>query len=141
MKQLIAICLAGLVTACAHLSSSSESSLYDALGGAPTVEKVTDYFIDEISFDRAVFAYFKDSDIARFREKFIEHFCATTGGPCAYTGDDMHTVHRGMQINEADFNRTVDCLIAAMTRAGIAHRLQNQVLQRLAPMREEMLYQ
>ena len=52
----------------------------------------------------------------------------------------MEQVHGGMNITEADFNRTVDLLINSMNKADIPHPLQNKVLRVLAPTRDEMLY-
>ena len=125
-----------LISACA----TRQDNLYEQLGGEAKVARIADYFIDEIQYDKRVLGFFLESDIDRFREKFIEHVCVHTDGPCTYTGDDMVKVHTGMNITEADFNRVVELLIKAMTRADVPHRLQNQVLARFAPMRGEMIY-
>ena len=138
MKRFYVILLAFALSACA--AKTEEISLYEAIGGQPVVVKIVDNFINEIGFDRQVFPYFADSDLGRFREKMTEHVCFVAGGPCEYTGDTMLDVHANMDINEADFNQTVDLLIAAMDRAGVPHRLQNRFIQRLVPMREDILY-
>ena len=124
------------ISACA----SRQASLYERVGGEPKIAQIADHFIDEIQYDKRILGYFLDSDIDRFREKLVEHICVHTDGPCRYTGDDMVKVHTGMNITEADFNRVVELLIKAMTRADVPHRLQNQVLARFAPMRGEMIY-
>lgn len=129
--------LLAMISACA---SHQQSSLYQQLGGQQTVEQLSDAFIAEIQYDKQTLSFFLDSDIDRFRSKFIEHICATIDGPCEYTGDNMTQVHKGMNITEADFNRVVELLINAMTNVDIPHRLQNQILARLAPMRGEMIY-
>ncbi|MFV1873913.1 MAG: group I truncated hemoglobin [Oleiphilus sp.] len=129
--------LLAMISACA---SHQQSSLYQQIGGQQTVEQLSDAFIAEIQYDKQTLSFFLDSDIDRFRSKFIEHICATIDGPCEYTGDDMTQVHKGMNITEADFNRVVELLINAMTNVDIPHRLQNQILARLAPMRGEMIY-
>jgi hemoglobin len=127
------------LVACAAPSKAPQS-LYDEIGGKPTVEAITDNFIDEISFNKDIYRYFEKTNITRFREKFIEHLCVNTGGPCTYTGDTMLKVHQGQKINETDFNTTVDLLVNAMKKAGLTYPQQNQVLKVLAPMRGEMLY-
>lgn len=129
--------LLAMISACA---SHQQSSLYQQIGGQQTVEQLSDAFIAEIQYDKQTLSFFLDSDIDRFRSKFIEHICATIDGPCEYTGDNMTQVHKGMNITEADFNRVVELLINAMTKVDIPHRLQNQILARLAPMRGEMIY-
>jgi len=104
------------------------------------MEAIVDNFIQEISHNRKMFEYFERSNAVRFREKFIEHLCMLTGGPCLYTGDSMVDVHTGMQITEHDFNLGVDLLINAMTKADVSHPNQNKVLAILAKMRSEIIY-
>ena len=116
------------------------SSLYDELGGMPVIEKIADNYLNEISFDQHIIQYFKDTDIDRLREKLIEQICNISGGPCEYTGDSMADSHANLHITEADFNRFVDLLVNAMNKAGVAHRTQNKLLARLAPMRGDIIY-
>jgi hemoglobin len=114
--------------------------VYEQLGGQTKVNQIVDNFVTEIEFDATILSYFEGSNIDRFKEKLAEQICQRTGGPCEYTGDSMEQVHAGMNITENHFNRTVDLLINAMDKAGVPHRLQNQVLSVLAPTRNEMLY-
>ena len=48
----------------------AEDTLYERLGGAEGIAVVVDHFIEEISFDRQIYPFFKDSDIDSFRNKF-----------------------------------------------------------------------
>lgn len=135
MKTAIIVILTTLCLACA-----SQPSVYQRLGGTPIITQIADNFIEQISYDETIFTYFAESDAQRFRDKFIEHLCVHTGGPCTYTGDDMVRVHQGMNITEADFNRVVQLLVNAMEKAGVPFPLQNEVLAVLAPMRSEIIY-
>lgn len=136
---MIALC-ALLVTACASHTNCRQYSLYSELGGQAKNEEIIDNFIHEIEFNKDIFAFFKDSDIGRFRAKMLEYVCFVTGGRCKYTGDTMLQVHQGMNITEAQFNLTVDLFINAMDKANIPHPTQNKVLARLAPTRKDMIY-
>jgi hemoglobin len=118
-----------------------ESTLYDDLGGKPVIERITGNFIREIGYDPQIVTHFEESDLDRFYEKMVEHLCEISGGPCEYTGDSMLESHQGMNISEAEFNRTVDLLINAMDKADVPKRLQNRLLARLAPLREDIIYQ
>ncbi|WP_332249001.1 MULTISPECIES: group I truncated hemoglobin [unclassified Alteromonas] len=129
-------CMGALLAGCA----SQSNSVYHQLGGNEKVEQIVENFVVEIERDPVILAYFEGADINRFVEKLSEQICSRTGGPCSYTGDTMAQVHGGMNITEADFNRTVDLLINAMNKADVPHRLQNKVLRALAPTRDEMLY-
>ncbi|WP_448211899.1 group I truncated hemoglobin [Colwellia sp. MEBiC06753] len=120
-------------------SNNSTSSLYEEIGGAPAVEQIVDAFIVNIAKDKQVLPYFIKANVEHFRQGFIQHFCHATGGPCQYQGDSMVDIHKGMNINEADFNRIVELLVSAMEQAALSYPLQNKVLARLAPLREEII--
>jgi hemoglobin len=139
MKLLMGAVLVFVLSGCA--AQTANNTLYADLGGRPTLTKIADNFIEEISFDATIYPFFVKSDIKRFRTMFIDHLCVTTDGPCEYKGDTMLKVHQGQKISEGVFNKTVDLLTAAMTKAEVSYALQNRVLARLAPMREEIIYQ
>lgn len=137
--QLYVITLSLLLTlvACAHQPSMT---LYDKLGGKTGVDAIVSGLINQIGKDKQIFHYFADAHISRFRTQITHHLCAITDGPCSYTGDTMTDIHTGMHITEKDFNHLVDLLINAMNLQGISHRIQNQLLARLAPLRAKIIY-
>lgn len=61
-------------------------------------------------------------------------------GPCEYTGDPMHVVHKGLNITERQFNAVVEDLQEAMVRLRLPEPAQNRLLARLAPLRGEIIY-
>lgn len=129
-----------LLAACSTVPSSSEVTLYERIGGQSTIEKLVDEFIKNIANDEQVLPYFRKSDVTHFRKGFIAHFCEVVNGSCEYKGDNMVDIHTGMNINEADFNRTVELLIDAMEKVGISYRQQNEILARLAPLRKDIIH-
>jgi hemoglobin len=136
-----------LLTGCAtttlpHDSSiiSSSDNLYQTLGGKAKIDEIVDNFINEIAFDQETYAFFKDSNMQRFKEKLSEQLCVMAEGPCTYTGDSMEQVHTGMNITEANFNHGVDLFINAMDKANIPHNVQNRLLNEMAKTRKQMLY-
>ncbi len=126
-----------LVSGCA---TTSQKTLYEQLGGEAGINNIVENLVQEIGQDQQVFHYFAEARVSRFKENLIEHFCAISDGPCSYTGDNMVDIHTGMNINEKDFNHLVDLLINAMDTEGIPHRIQNQLIARLAPLRKEIIY-
>lgn len=117
-----------------------EQSLFEEMGGHSTITKLTENFVDEISRNQEIFKYFARSDAVRFKQKFSEHICMLSGGPCEYSGDNMVDVHTGMNINEHDFNLGVELLINAMNRSDIPHTTQNKILAILVPHRQDIIY-
>ncbi|MGJ8690585.1 MAG: group I truncated hemoglobin [Gammaproteobacteria bacterium] len=137
-RLLVATLLFTVLSACSVVNS--DATLYQRLGGAVGVENITELFILEIARDERVITYFEDSNVQRFREKFVEHLCMITDGPCEYTGDTMIDIHVGMDVTEGAFTAIVEDLIEAMKKADVAIGLQNQVLDRLAGLRGEIIY-
>lgn len=143
MKTLLAIAISALLMACAGIqetSPNSDDSLYRALGELEGIQAITNQFIGEIGRSREIVKHFSETDLGRFKEKFVEQICAESGGPCKYSGDSMAQVHRGMDITEGEFNATVNALTAAMDSEGIDKRTQNRLLKKLAPMRSDIIY-
>lgn len=129
------------LTGCAsHTVTKPDSDdLYQALGAQAGIERIVANFIVRVGEDRRLRPFFEESDLDRFFEKFSEQLCEISGGPCRYTGDSMQRSHAGMNISEADFNRTVEVLIEAMNEAGVPYRTQNRLLARLAPMQGDIV--
>lgn len=132
-----ALLLGLLLASCANSQHQSES-LYEQLGETRGIAGIVDALLGEMSQDRIILEYFRDSDIERFRSKLAELFCSLAEGPCEYTGDSMAQTHRGMNISHAHFNRVVEHLIRAMERRNIPTAAQNELLSRLVPMYEDV---
>ena len=129
------ICL-GLLSGCAN---STKLSLYQKLDGKAGIGRIVDSFIYQIGNDEQIIHYFEHSNIAHFRQGFINHMCMLVEGPCTYDGDSMVAIHTGMHITEKDFNHVVDLLINAMNEQNISHSLQNDILSSMAPLRGEII--
>jgi len=136
--KLVLLCL---MIMCSLAGCISHSSLYDELGGKDGIDRISARFISGIGQDEEIRPYFEQTNLDRFYRLFSLHLCQVVEGPCQYTGDEMVPTHVGMGITEKHFNRTVDLLIDAMESEGIPHPVQNRVLAKLAPLRDEVIYQ
>ena len=117
----VALILFGLV-GCAASPAPENDSLYQAMGGQAGINRVVEGLLYQIADD----------------ERIVHHF--EGGGPCVYSGDSMADVHAGFELTEADFNALVEDLIAAMEAEQLPVIVQNRLLQRLAPMRADIIY-
>lgn len=136
----ISLLIAGVlnISAKAH---AEEGSLYERLGGLQTITQMVDVFIEVHPSNPTVNQHFEHSNMSRFRDKFIEFICNISDGPCEYTGDTMLLVHGGMNLNETEFNGSVNLMITAMDEVGISIGVRNQLLARLARLRSDIIYQ
>ena len=137
MKHIVVSALLLLAAGC---TTTTSTQLFNDLGGSAGIDAIAGQFIAEIGENAAIRPYFMNTNLERFHEQFSVHLCKLAGGPCEYTGDTMLQVHQGMTVTESDFNQTVDLLIAAMNKRGVPHPVQNQLLQRMAPLRTAIIY-
>lgn len=142
MRYVIVLAAALALAGCAAspASAPAEDSLYQSLGGKPGIGRIVEGLLLNIAEDERIVDHFVDADIDRLYEKLVEQICMESGGPCEYTGDSMQDSHAGMDITEGDFNALVENLIIAMSQEGIPVTAQNRLLQRLAPMRGDIIY-
>lgn len=135
----LAMCLGGCQSV-AIPDAAPQDPLFEQLGGLPGLEQVADRFVRLVIIDPRIERHFKDTNLERFHDKLIEHLCQISDGGCDYTGDDMPSVHTGMNISELEFNAVVENLQIALNDANIPLSAQNRLLARLAPMRENIIY-
>jgi hemoglobin len=137
-RAVFALALAILLPACARTPASTDS-LYQDLGGHPGITRIVEGMLLNVARDPRIVQHFRHVDPERLRGKLVEKFCMDAGGPCTYTGDSMAEVHKGQQINPAEFNALVEDLMAAMDSQGVPVRVQNRLLARLAAERGEVI--
>jgi hemoglobin len=68
-----------------------------------------------------------------------EQICAGTGGPCKYTGRDMKSAHRGMNITEAQFNALVEDLVKTLDNLNVPAKEKGELLAILGPMKPDIV--
>jgi hemoglobin len=116
-----------------------DDSLYRGLGEQAGITRIVEGMLLNAARNPRISHHFDDIDIERLRDKLVEQLCVEAGGPCEYSGDSMEESHKGLNIDRGDFNALVEDLIDAMDAEGIAVPLQNRLLARLAPMREQII--
>jgi hemoglobin len=107
------------------------ASLYSRLGGGAGITAFTDDVLGRVTNDPVLIPFFKgltDADLTRIRQHFIELLCSATGGGCTYTGKDMKTVHKDMEINNDTWNAFTGHLNETVTRFHIRDRERNELV-------------
>src|SRR5262245_41852519 len=138
-KQTIGVVvIAGLLTAVSSASllgqgSMKEKTLYERLGGKPSIAAVVDAFVGHVAADNRINMYFAQAAgdskrLAKFKGKLVDQICQASGGPCKYKGKDMQSAHMGMGISGADFNALVEDLIWALDHFNVGQTEKDQLL-------------
>lgn len=106
----------------------SEATLYERLGGAENIRRIATTLFDTHAKNETIKARYIDSDRENVIQLVFEFLCSATGGPEAYTGRDMLTVHKGMNISEQEFMAVLDDILLALQANGVGQREQEELL-------------
>ncbi len=118
-------------------ASLEQASLYWRLGGGDAINAAVDELIKVAQADPRM----NGRITGGCRVKLKEQLCAATGGPCTYTGRDMRTAHRGMNITEAEFAATGDNLVKVLDAFKVPEKEKNELLGLIAPMKGDVVGQ
>jgi hemoglobin len=116
-------------------------SLYDRLGGKPAITAVVDDFVANVAADPRINGRFANTNIPRLKGLLVDQICEATGGPCTYTGRDMKTTHRGMNITDAEFNALVEDLVKSLDKFKVPAKEREELLGALAGMKPDIVGQ
>lgn len=123
------------------VANLSEQTLYEKVGGAEAIEKVVDYFYEELVLkDPAVNQFFEHTDMKKqklHQAKFISY---ALGGPNQYSGNSMAKAHEGMNLQPEHFNAIAKHLHDALAHFGVSEREIDEALTRVAALRDDILY-
>lgn len=115
------------------------ATLYARLGGEESIMQIVDVTINLVATSPKTARSFDKVNLANVKKRIVEHICALTDGPCKYTGDAMHLVHRGMDITESEFYGMVEALRFALDGAHVNEAAKNELLRILAPMKRDIV--
>ena len=132
------------LSGCAFNSKSPESTLYSRLGGEDGLSKIVDAFTVNCVSDPRINSYFlavagDKVRLRRLKDSMISQICTLSGGPCEYSGKDMHTAHAGMGISNKDFSAMIESLVHALDQSNISKGDQETLVGILGPMRKDIV--
>ena len=134
-----ALLLALALGACSQMEMKKEASLHDRLGGKPAITAVVDDFIGNVAGDSRINGRFANANIPRLKQMLVDQICAASGGPCTYTGRDMQSAHRGMNLTEAEFNALVGDLVKSLDKFKVPEKEKGELLGALGSMKSDIV--
>jgi hemoglobin len=110
---------------------SSESTLYDRLGGYNAIAALSDDLLPRLQGDAQLGRFWQhrgDDGIRREKQLLVDFLCMSAGGPMYYTGRDMLTSHKGMRISESDWEVFIGHLKDALGKFEVPETESSDVL-------------
>lgn len=108
--------------------SNPTPTLYDRLGQFDGITRIVDDVMNAHLANPLVQARYQNvKDLDHAKKMAVEFFCAGCGGPQAYTGRDMLTTHKGMNISEQEYIAVMDDILGALKKNEIDDGTCNEV--------------
>lgn len=105
------------------------TTLYQRLGSANGIARIIDDMMVEHLANPLIKTRFENiEDIEHAKKMGREFLCAGAGGPEPYTGKDMLTAHKGMNISEQEYIATMDDIVRALSKQNIDDVTKNEVI-------------
>ncbi len=101
------------------MTSVSEKSLYQRLGGYDAVAAFVDDLVPRLTSDPEIGVYWRGhctNTMRQERQLIVDFLCEALGGPVFYRGRDMKTSHEGLHISERDWEVFVGHTVATLDR-------------------------
>jgi len=120
--------------------SVADDSLYVRLGKRPGIEQIASDIWDNHISNPIINNRYAASDPVKVKRLVTELCCAGFGGPEEYTGMDMISAHKGMNINEVEFVAVCDDVLKALDVNKVGQREKDEVLCILYSMKAEVVH-
>jgi hemoglobin len=109
---------------------------YAALGGHPGLRRAVEHFAELVLGDATVAGHFTVRDPAAWHRHQLEMLAAAIGGPQRNTGASQTTAPGPGRLTEAEFNRVLGHLRAALSQAGAHETAIRDVIGAVAKTRD-----
>jgi hemoglobin len=110
-----------------------KTTLFERLGGTSGISKLVDDAVEAHMNNPEVQKRFlplreQPEKLAVIKQHSIDFFSAGSGGNVNYTGRDMVTAHKGMNISPAEYVHVIDDILMAMDKHALDQDTKNEVL-------------
>ena len=122
------------------MNAAGTASLYDRLGRFDGISRIVSDVVDAHLANPLVAPRFQAvKDMDRLRRMATEFFCAGCGGPEPYTGRDLLTTHKGMNINEQEYIAVMDDILGTLEKHDIDAGTRGEVAAILYSLKGEVI--
>ncbi|MCU7931013.1 MAG: group 1 truncated hemoglobin [Candidatus Thiodiazotropha sp. (ex Codakia rugifera)] len=120
--------------------SETNTTLYERLGGQTGIAAIVEDIWNNHVSNPAIKQRYAGSDPENVKRLVREFFGAGIGGPETYTGQDMLTAHKGMNISDKEFVAVVDDVLGALHKNSVGQQEKDEVLCILYSMKGDIVH-
>lgn len=119
----------------------SEQTLYEKVGGSEGIEKVVDYFYEELVLqDPTVNHFFENTDMVKQRKHQAKFISFALGGPNQYSGNSMAKAHEGMNLQPEHFDAIANHLHDALAHYDVPEDDIQSALEKINTLKDDIIY-
>ncbi|KAL4468583.1 hypothetical protein ABPG74_005086 [Tetrahymena malaccensis] len=122
-------------------SAKKVQSVFDKLGGKQNIEAAVNKFYEKVLKDDRVKHFFKNTDMKHQAKQQTNFLCFAFGGPNNYVGKNMKDGHKGMNIDDSQFNAIVELLAQTLTEMGVPQDVIGEIANICEPLRKDICFQ
>ncbi|MGN6298142.1 MAG: group I truncated hemoglobin [Ginsengibacter sp.] len=121
-----------------------EKTLFERLGGAEGISSIIDDVVDahmnNLSISSRFLPYKEQPErLSIIKKHTVDFFSAGSGGPVTYTGRDMPTTHKEMNISSAEYLCAMDDIMNVLEKHKIDEDSKKDVLSVLWSLKEMII--
>ncbi|MGH8929842.1 MAG: group I truncated hemoglobin [Egibacteraceae bacterium] len=116
-----------------------QSSIYERIGGGPSVTAAVDLFYQKVWSDPTLVGYFGDVDRSRLKAHQRAFLSAALGGSERYEGRGMGEAHAGLGVTDAAFDKVVAHLAATLAELGVDEATIGEIAGALGPLKADIV--
>ena len=114
-------------------------SVYAEIGGEAAIETIVEDFYDRVLADNRLVGFFEGMDMNELRTHQVQFISSVAGGPVEYTGDEMRTAHRHLDISEEDFDAVGTYLEQALRENGVDEENIEAIMSEVVALKDPIL--
>jgi len=119
---------------------TTQLSLYERLGRSEGITRIVhDVMAAHLSNPVVKVRFENARDLDHARQMAVEFFCAGCGGPQAYSGRDMLSTHRGMNISEQEYMAVMDDIVGALRKNEVNDATRSEVVGVLYSLKDQII--
>jgi hemoglobin len=119
----------------------AQKSLYERLGSYDGITAFASDLLPRLQSDSQLGRFWQnrgDDGIAREKQLLIDYLCTSAGGSMLYTGRDMLTTHKGMNINESDWSKFLEHAGATMQALAVPQQECDDVIAFVLSLKDDI---